>query len=66
MDWIHLSPDGIEWWVLVNMAMNLNFLKSRTFLHQLDYCQLLKKDSALNEIQLTGRQESSNELYKMY
>jgi hypothetical protein len=35
VDWIERDGEKIQWWTFVNTAMNLGFLKSRTFLDQL-------------------------------
>jgi hypothetical protein len=31
-DWIHLAPDRIQWWALVNTAMNIRFCEREQFL----------------------------------
>jgi hypothetical protein len=30
VDWIHLSQDGIQWWVFVNTVINLRVPKMAT------------------------------------
>jgi hypothetical protein len=32
VDWIHLPQDGVQWWALVNMVMNLRVLHDFQFL----------------------------------
>jgi hypothetical protein len=46
VNWIHLAQLRIQQWALVNLAMNLGFVKGRDFFNQLSDYQLFKKDSS--------------------
>lgn len=38
VDWIQLGHYSVQWWILMNMAMHLGFLRSRIFHNKLsDY-----------------------------
>jgi hypothetical protein len=44
VEWLQLALDRDQWWVLVNMVMNLKVTqKAKEFLAQLSHYQLLKK-----------------------
>jgi hypothetical protein len=46
MNRFNLAQNSIQWWAVMNMIMNTDFVKSWQLFEQLSDCQLLQKDSA--------------------